>query len=332
MQIKFAAHVFPNVFPLPDLKTPFHFDDHTFAYKGSLNNYLSAEDNEHWKTWLGTLFWETITEKNPLICLAWKTTETPALDQEIHQLLDKLDRLYHALLLSGAWKNDGREAHTLTGTGQVDSAGNLKFERISQVGHFNLWRHPTYYESVGVWDWQFQGLKTQKALDFWKDNFSAIEHVIGNGQKNFLLTLALMAFQNGLHDTMLDFRIPNFVRAIEAVVALPAGKGKAEFTKRSGVLLPSTFSLPLGVDEKSITPILQESYQVRSDSVHGKPFADTLRASLGANFQAELPKYELGIEMAARYVIQNAIRNAKILGHSNQRDVLEAAWQQGSVP
>lgn len=332
MQIKFAAYVFPNVFPMPDIQGQFHLDNNTFLFSGSITDYLAAQDNEHWKEWLGTIFWEELTERDPLICITWQPAEATALNGENKKLLDKLNHLYHALLLTGPWKNDGRNAHTLTGTGQVDDSGNLKFEQISEVGHFNLWRHSHYYDVDPVWRWQVQELRTQSALDSWKANFLAIEQIIANGQDNFLLTLALMAFQSGLHDSLLDFRIPNFVRAIESIVALPAGQGKVEFARRTNLLLPTTINLPLGVDTNSITPILRDSYQVRSDSVHGKPFADTLRAALGENFQAELPKYELGIEMSVRYVIQNAIVNANFLSHSNARDVLENAWASGAVP
>lgn len=332
MQIKFAAYVFPNIFPMPELSEPFHFDDNTFLFRGSISQYLSTQGNEHWKEWLGTIFWEELTDREPLICITWQPMEASALNGENIALSSKLNHLYHALILTGPWKNDGRSAHTLTGTGQVSSSGILSLEEISEVGHFNLWRHSHYYDAEPTWSWQVEKLRSQNALDLWKSNFLAIEQVIENGADNFLLTLALMAFHGGLHDNLLDFRIPNFVRSIEAIVGLPAGQGKVEFARRTGLLLPPTIDLPLGVDQTSIGPILKNSYQVRSDSVHGKPFADTLRSALGINFQAELPKYELGIEMSARYVIQNAITNANFLSHSSSRNVLENAWADGTLP
>lgn len=330
MQIKFAAYVFTNVFPIIKLDRPFFFDNNTFAIHKSFSDYFNTSDNAHWKEWLGTLFWEDITTRNPLICLTWKETTCTALDHENVSLLDKLNKLYHALLLTGPWKNDGRQAHSLTGTGEIIE-NTIKLNNLSEVGHINLWRHSSYYEVDPIWNWQSQELLNVNSLEKWKTNFSGIEKVISNGSQNLLISLGCMALQSGFHDGLLDFRIPNFVRAIETVVALPIKTGKVEFAKRTKQLLPSKFTYPLGVDLNTIDSILENAYQVRSDCVHGKPFADTLRVTLGTNFSSELPKYELGIEMAARAVLENAITNQTILANSNSRLSLEAAWSKGII-
>lgn len=331
MEIKFAALIFPRVFPFPDFTAHYQLNANTFVTHGSFKDFLETDQNQIWKEWLGSLFWEDITQRDSLICVTWMESARPdVLDHENEQLKVHLNHLYHALLLTGPWKTTGQNAHQLSGAGEIIGT-DLKFKNIRDAGRVELWRHSGYYDSDPIWEWQRQLLTNVAILDVWKTNFLAIENLVSN-HRDSLVGLGLMALWNGFHDGLLDFRIPNFVRAIETIVALPVRTGKVEFARRTKQLLPQNFSCPLGIDMNSIGPILEEAYQVRSDCVHGKPFADTLRASLGTSFATELPKYELGIEMAARAVIQGAITNQNVLVNSTSRANFEASWANGNLP
>jgi hypothetical protein len=156
-----------------------------------------------------------------------------------------------------------------------------------------------------------------------------LHEIVRNGLPQ-LLDVALISFNEALLRKGLEFRIPEFVRAADCVLALTRSEGKTAFAQKALRIAPELAQSPFlaGIN---VNAFLVELYERRSDCVHGRiPFEDL--ASQG----------ETGIDRAARleYVSEHVARSAVIaaLRHPNHgtifatRAALEKAWQDGQFP
>ncbi len=80
----------------------------------------------------------------------------------------------------------------------------------------------------------------------------------------------------------------------------------------------------------SITQQLINLYQLRSDCVHGKQIAWSLRNELKEKFVDDVVyEYEFLAEMAARDILKFAMFEKRIWENLNKREDIEEAWALG---
>lgn len=154
-----------------------------------------------------------------------------------------------------------------------------------------------------------------------------------------LLWIAVLAIEAGLERPMLEFRIPDLVRAAECVLAVPGRmpKGSAKTTSREvfaerALKLVPDLARHWYVGGSQIEPDLVALYDLRSECVHGKAaFADLKSKGVaGANRAGQL-EY-LAQELARRSVV-TAMRAVEAgTAAFSDRAQLEAAWITGAFP
>lgn len=143
-----------------------------------------------------------------------------------------------------------------------------------------------------------------------------------------VLWYALQSFASARTRPLLEFSVPEFVRAAEGVIALERTMGTKKFQERALRVVPS-----LQTDEyvgANIEALLADLYQLRSDCVHGKlPFRDMeARCDEGAEHAALLA---YAAEVLAREALLVVLRHPDRLIFDS-REAMERAWASGAFP
>lgn len=137
------------------------------------------------------------------------------------------------------------------------------------------------------------------------------------------LLLAIKAFMHGRAEVALDYSIPDFVRAIESIIAIPKGKsGTATFAERC-------LTLSKWIDDHTSLPqpyralsTFQDIYERRNQCVHGKqPFQKEL------NDESKLAEYEFVAMHSARNFILSVLCAKSVDEDYSDRARLERAWE-----
>jgi hypothetical protein len=143
-----------------------------------------------------------------------------------------------------------------------------------------------------------------------------------------VLAFALMVHRSAWTRRLLEFSIPEFVRAAEGVIALAKGEGAKVFENRARRLVPS-----LAQDDyvgRDLDRLLPDLYQLRSDCVHGKlPFED-LKAQGPEGWETACQLAYLA-EVLAREALLVALRRPDRTVFET-RDALAGAWASGAFP
>src|SRR5262249_1843368 len=129
-----------------------------------------------------------------------------------------------------------------------------------------------------------------------------------------------------LNNRLYDFKFPNLVRAIESIIGLKAGQGQSAFSRRADMFLAKP-ELQFAFEDGMTRKMLKESYQIRNDCMHGKPFG----WSLGGRKRHPILKeksqmYEYLLETAARGAIRTALTDAELLEAFSHRTKLDELW------
>ncbi len=119
--------------------------------------------------------------------------------------------------------------------------------------------------------WEERGARHDES---WFPSWVEVDELLGRRPtRPPILGYAMLSYSSAWTRRLLEFSIPEFVRSVEGIVALPPGQGRTTFRDRSLSLVPS-----LRTDAyvgANVEELLVRLYVLRNDCVHGKlPFAD----------------------------------------------------------
>ncbi len=218
-----------------------------------LNDYISFKlnlpemDKEPWKEWLG-LDWSDIEESNAII-LAEKSTKNPdVMDGENESLKTLCLRTWQSLQVTGSFEIDS--AFLLTG-----SIKNQVLD-IRQEIKLNTWYHSSnknFCSPLQIDDIEILKEILKKILMIYKASAGDFDR----------LKRGLRCFQKACYEYLQDYRLPMFVRSIEALIKPEKGNTKKQFWQRVPILCPN-YLYP----KHTYEDLLKKIYDLRSDLDH----------------------------------------------------------------
>lgn len=297
----------------------------------NIDHLFKEQDIIHWKEWLGTILWESLHERD-IFFITWEKTETSdILDGENNSLVDIIYGIYCSFLTLGSFYTFGEEPFVLTGSGDYDeSIKQLSFRDIRQFTKFRPDHEPSYYRDNDYFNWITRNTVdagiVQRIISF----SNLIEAKLKNPEVpdygKLVLKLAMYSLHNAINDDYRDFKIPNLVRSLETIIAIPRREGKRLFAERASKFLPDFTKVPFEYDQNRISEYLENIFQIRSDCLHGKPITGVDEQVLGIDFY----KLDYLLETVCKNAIKHIVYNTDFLKSSENREELESNWQRNA--
>lgn len=311
----------PNFQYFPYEHLPFQLSEEVKVLPGPLKEQLSAESVKHWVTWLGSLDWDSF-EKRKIYLQIISNSDAPNInDHENSRLSTILHDAYLALMICAPLRAQYDATITITGFGSLSSDEKISATQIQEISRYNHWGESNFMYASGYHNARNAFLRNRYLLQEWKTIFERLRMLRQKKRGNIALLLAVESLKNGLESGYLDFRIPFFVRASEAIMALKKGEGKATFAKRAKELF-SKGPLPLFVSKKTVLEVLfSEIFELRNGSVHGMPFGWKIKNRTKS--KRRVNQYEYLAEDCARRAIRLALNNPNLVKASANRTKLE---------
>ncbi len=206
------------------------------------NEVINIEDKT-WHEWLG-LKWNDIKESNAMIRIEVPTNTPEVLDGENQKITELCEKVYIALQLTGDFRVEA--TNFFTGSRLIEEI------RLRQWTTYKDWYCSEYAKRLKNKDMEIWGQLVKK-LRFFYTHLS---------KGNFIrFNRGLINFQKACSELWLDFRLPYFVRSLEALVLPDKGKTEKQFKKRAAKWWPKQFKGD-GVG------ILGQIYDIRCDCEH----------------------------------------------------------------
>ena len=253
-----------------------------------------------------------------------RSARPSVIDHESKALSERLGHAWLAWIIPPPNRPWNFRPWVVTGEAADDAPRGL-LKSVRTFGHFPEVVRPFYATQDLYWDRNVRppDLREEPTFETWVRFDDLLTQKLPR-----LLNVAIRALSEALARSPLEARIPELVRATECVLALPKGKGGAEFAERALKLVPALqadWLVGAGVRQR-----LVDLYQHRSDCVHGKiPFLNLQAA--GAAGTADAARFEYLAELLARESVSFAVERPGLWHHFEDRDLLENAWQSGSV-
>ncbi len=228
---------------------------------------LPEMNHEPWKEWLG-LDWDDIEASNAII-LAEKPTNNPdVMDGENENLKTLCLQTWLALQVTGSFDIDS--AFLLTGSIKDHVLD------IRQEIRLSTWYHPSdesFYFPIEINHIELLNEILQKVLLIYNASVDEFER----------LKRGLRCFQKACYEYLQDFRLPMFVRSIEALIKPEIGKTKKQFWQRVPILCPDYIK-----PQHKYEDLLKKIYDLRSDldHLHG-PAHETDKDAILLSHQSE---------------------------------------------
>jgi hypothetical protein len=269
---------------------------------------LLREDNNPWPSWLGDIIWKDI--KNPVVTVeASISTETSEAGDQESKIKDELRKAALALQITTA--EAAKRRFILTGEkidGQIYSYVELApWVPPSLEFLQNGERWPFYLGCVDLLGEKasFNSDDENILLHFaechcnkWRDILHALRKMQNNPNLARLKN-GLTCFRKACSERFINFRLPNFVRSLEALV-YPRHGGK-EFVERVTRWWPNLSLLPLTKESKEDR--LKKIWRLRNKYVHMKP-TDPNRST------NDILRLSFECEAVARKAYQDVLLNA----------------------
>lgn len=314
------------------------------TWRGQLGKAIEPMSLKGWEDALGRFDWTELTGLHRIVmtsCNPWNGNVPERLDpahlaMKLVPLINPLQGIVHRL------------------TGGALSTDPVKLDGISTHRRYPKIPRPLYTSQ----DDYFRAYRGDDGVtldppwfDEWKQWVSHLE-AIRQDVKPLILRNAVGSFERGLTHEDIDARIPEFVRAAEAIIALPRHQGGTPVFVRRAM----HFVAPLANDPylsagavptlppshiakgsqgeryrawfNSVTDLekrLAVLYGHRSDCVHGKVPFEELRKAGGDD--AHAARFDWLAEQLARRVVGHALRNKPRWVEFADRETLEDAWR-----
>ena len=216
----------------------------------SLKLNLPQLDKESWGKWLG-LDWNDIDESNALIFAENYTNNPDVIDDENESLKSLCMRAWQSLQITGSFEIDS--AFLLTGTIKNQTLN------IRQVITLSTWYHPNDDDFC----FPLQVDNIEILMEILNKLLMIYDVSIGEFDR---LKRGLLCFQKACYENLQDFRLPMFVRSIEALIKPSKGKTTKQFGQRVPVVCTKYLNPRHKFDD-----LLRKIYELRSnlDHLHG---------------------------------------------------------------
>jgi hypothetical protein len=315
----------------PGERTLMHGGKETFA--GSVLALIPDSESEQWREWIGTVAWNKLKRAERIVIARSPSAAPSVLDDETYRLRRTVSDAWTAFLLSGA-EHSGDAPWLISGESEgCDHRAQLRsirtaaqLERMIVPFHvLHSRRHRDLRAAALEKHWAAHG----KHDDSWFARWIEIDDLLGRRTPvPPILWYALRSYGSAWDRKLLEFSIPEFVRAAEGIIALAKGMGAKAFRDRALHLVPS-----LRTDEyvgTDIDALVADLYQLRSDCVHGKlPFHDMQQR--GEEGEEHASQLAYVAEVLAREALLAALRHHDQSVFASRVGV-ESAWANGSFP
>lgn len=290
---------------------------------GRVDALIAAGEVQHWREWLGTMAWDEIVRSERRLVLVSARSERPDVaDAEDQQLNGDLLLMHQALLLAAPARPVSGRSWILVGRLLEDGRiGTLRGLSDTPRLPWPSWAQREGGYIRQLWD---------QPPDNWLPRWAEVIDLLHGAILPEILHVAVMAFGEAFQQSIVEFRIPSFVRAAETIVALPKGSGAKEFAVRVLKLAPH-LATHWFVGRPDLATKLAELFDLRSACVHGKiPFLDLRKQGAAGEDQAAW--FDYLAEIVAREAIMYALRSARLQAAAVDRATLESAWKNGAPP
>jgi hypothetical protein len=270
--------------------------------------WVPFELEDVWKEWIGSLQSKELLGANLWILAVAPSANPGVLDEENEVLRATAERVFFGLVLQGMRYDRG---YVLSGAHHEESVDVRQFSTLRDY-HPNIERDSRLITI---------DLLRKAALD--SKRIEEIYHpVVGlsggrpESQIYRRLRRGFYALLRGYEEQWWDTRLHQFVRAIEALLLLPIGKSRREFTSRCGTFLGAS---------AETQQLLSEMYQLRSCAEHMNPMEtvlrgpDPLRIALKRSMQSELVASEIYLRL---------FRSPEFLHRFSDDDAISAFWNE----
>jgi hypothetical protein len=333
MQIKYALIAFPCIGKFPALTQDQDLGFSTVMLKNP-STVLSTIPEKPWKGWLGSIAWEELFKAEHVVINYCPTSTPEDLDGENIKLTTHLSEVvYKSLMLVAPFCGSHGSIRLLTGKGVFEN-GQIQIENLRSHTLISEWVLPGFRFNSQYWSWMEETYTEKTVISDWKHQIDKLNS-IGNEGTKYLYRLSLEIFRRGLSEKWADIVFPHVVRSAETLIALPKqsvlmkmyGHGSAkEFATRTLKHYPASSNLLYNLNAKDLQDLFEDIYQLRSDSVHGKPLAWTLKQKSPRLTDDDLQKLEFISEMGTRSILRAAIANQTWINAVDDRADLERAW------
>lgn len=168
-----------------------------------------------WHEWLG-LQWQDAVNSNAILEARIETEHPEVLDEENEKLKFQCRVLWVSLMLAGPFYLDN--AYFLTG-----SEINNEVE-IRQFFKFDRWFNPGHDFIKEITDFE---------VNKWKTIFQQADKIFEQKESFSRLKRGLHCFLKGCSESQVNFRLPYFVRSLEALIMPDIGKTTKQFVRRT---------------------------------------------------------------------------------------------------
>ena len=170
-------------------------------------------------------------------------------------------------------------------------------------------------------------------IEQWKKIYLQLKQIsiFESEKSSFLQESFRSVVESFFYTDWIEFKIPNLVRSIESIIALPKGKnGKVSFSKRTLYYLEnkieSLYKAHPHFKKLNLEEHFKNIYQIRNDCVHGKITLDVIKTHPNSDPNFIYSEYEFLSEWVAKEIFKKAIFDQEIINRSTCRRDLESYW------
>lgn len=302
------------------------------TFEGDLLSLFPENEHGHWREWIGSVAWDNIRRADRVVISRMNSATPEVLDAEDEQLRGQMRNAWAAFLLTGASHSD-RAAWIISGQASGVGGGAAlttirsaqEQDRVVRPFYETRERYINIQAAALGSHWAAFGTHDQSWFPLW---VQLDELLARRTPMPPILGYSLLAYLSAWTRRLLEFSIPEFVRAAEGIIALPPRTGRALFRDRALGLAPN-----LRTDEyvgADIEELLLKLYDLRSDCVHGKvPFHDM--QARGGEGEEEAAQLGYVAEVLSRETLLLALRRPDWSVFQG-RDELQRAWTSGAFP
>jgi hypothetical protein len=241
---KFALLV-SDLYPTQELDRPWKLDEHTWFLPK-----IPIELTEHWKQWLGSIISEKIEKSNFALIIKQHSDKPDEIDSINQSLRQRIFNLFYCIIFQGI--PSAQNIYVLTGANV-----NNKYDIQNYSSEEKL--YPIHDVKLGV--------VTPSKLLYATTMNQQYESISSSKETFRRLRLGFHSLVKAMREQFIDFRLHDYVRAIEALVKPKWGEIRRGFVNRCQTFVKVC-------DETR--QILNEIYLMRSTNEHLNKWLDPL--------------------------------------------------------